>query len=103
MLYFECKQAKPKFNNTPPKNKDHCLYLCGNNIYSGSELMDDVTEQALKEYYDKINKLRNEFNNRPDFAYKITTLKGNEAKQFPPVFFNQTNNDKKIFNSWNMF
>lgn len=100
LLYLECKQKKPKFNNTPPKNKDHCLYLCGNNLYSGSELMNEITEQALSEYYEEEIERRTIFNNRPEIAVKITSLKANELKIFPPIYFNKENNDGKIINSF---
>ena len=96
MLYLECKQKKPTFNNTPPKNKDHCLYLCGNDLYSGSELMNEITEQALSDFYKEELERRTIFNNRPEIAVKITPLKGNELKSFPPIFFDKEKNLEKI-------
>nr|QFG74455.1 MAG: hypothetical protein [Megaviridae environmental sample] len=98
MIYVECKQRRPRFNNTPPKNNDYCLYICGNNLYIGSELMNDTNEEAIREYYRILDELRTNFNNNEDLEYNITTLKAIECSRFPPSFFNKETNDQKIVN-----
>lgn len=98
MIYVECKQRRPKFNNTPPKNNDYCLYICGNNLYIGSELMNDTTEKAISEIFRIYNELRTNINNREDLEINITSQKGVELSRFPPSFFDKETNDQKIVN-----
>lgn len=98
MIYVECKQRKPKFNNTPPKNNDYCLYICGNNLFIGSQIMNSKNQDSILELNEKIKQLIIEHNKKENLDYIRTSLKAIEPKKFPPPFFNQEINNEKIVN-----
>lgn len=96
LIYLECKQEKPKFNNTPPKNNDYCLYICGHNLFIGSQIMNNKNEDSILELNEKINQLIIEHNKNNNLDYIRTSLKAIEPKKFPPLFFNKEINNEKI-------
>ena len=76
LTYIECKQSIPTFNNNTPKMKDNCIYICGNNIYSGFLLSTLEIEMRRNEYKKKLIELAKEYSdtNTKCIAYKKMEL-----------------------------
>lgn len=77
ILYIECKQKRPKFNNNPPKMKKNCLYICGNELYNGFLLTTPEWQDHKERYITRYRELINEFNT-DEFRvvlYKVIELK----------------------------
>ena len=77
ILYIECKQMRPKFNNNPPKMKKNCLYVCGNKLYNGFLLTTPEWQDHKDRYITRYRELINEFHT-DEFRvvlYKVIELK----------------------------
>ena len=76
LTYIECKQSIPTFNNNTPKMKENCIYICGNNIYSGFLLSTLEIEERRNEYKKKLIELAKEYSdiNTKCIAYKKMEL-----------------------------
>lgn len=57
LLYIECKQLSPTFNNNPPKKNKNCHYICGNQIYNGYLLLSDNHWLRISEFIRKHREL----------------------------------------------
>ena len=57
LTYIECKQKKPTFNNNPPKGNFNCIYICGNNIYSGIVLTNRKIQRKISSYKNDLKML----------------------------------------------
>ena len=86
ILYVECKQLKPTWNNTPAKRCRHCIYICGNTIFCG-ELLVREDDETHKEYFiQKYRELVEECNGF-DTNYRFVQYKKIELKNWPPPCF----------------
>ena len=61
MVYIECKQLIPKFNNNPPKMNKNCIYICGNKIFNGYLLTTPEWQDKKDEFIRRYNLLAEEF------------------------------------------
>ena len=61
IVYIECKQLVPKFNNNPPKMNKNCIYICGNKIYNGFLLTIQEWQDRKNEFIQRYNSLAQEF------------------------------------------
>ena len=106
LLYIECKQPKPTWNNNPPKRNRYCMYICGNKIFNGYLLLSELGEKRIKKLIKDLKKVIDEFNDVPDEDtgnIKAILYKKPELISFPPPDFNEKENDKlneTIFNEF---
>lgn len=77
LVYIECKQKNPKFNNNPPKMNKNCIYVCGNKIFNGFLLTTQEWQDRKNEFIVKYNLLAQEFtsDNMIIVPYKVIELK----------------------------
>ena len=61
IVYIECKQLIPKFNNNPPKMNKNCIYICGNKIFNGFLLTTQEWQDRKNEFIRRYNSLAQEF------------------------------------------
>ena len=61
LVYIECKQEVPKFNNNPPKMNKNCIYICGNKIFNGFLLTTQEWQDKKNEFILRYNSLAQEF------------------------------------------
>lgn len=57
LTYIECKQRKPTFNNNPPKGNFNCIYICGNDLYSGIVLTNRKIQRKINSYKNDLKML----------------------------------------------
>ena len=69
---IECKKLTPTFNNTPPKMKKNCLYICGNRIFNGFLL---TTPEWQEKYFRYITKYKDHVEEFKDDEFKAVLYK----------------------------
>ena len=86
ILYLECKQSRPTWNNTPAKRCKHCLYICGNEIFNGSLIMSEEEQIHINSFVQRYRDLVDEFNNL-DNNINFVTYKKIELRKWPTPYF----------------
>ena len=88
ILFIECKQRIPKFNNTPPKKNKCCIYICGNNLFNGFYLRSQENVDKFNQYVRERQELAERYNSDPEFDMRISSLRGIEfTSNWPPIYF----------------
>ena len=86
IVYIECKQKRPTWNNTPPKRFRHCLYICGNQVFNGEIITSEDEQLLVKKYIQRYTELVREFNELTDI-FKFVRYKKIELRQWPTQYF----------------
>ena len=84
--YIECKQAKPTWNNTPPKRYDHCLYICGNKAFVGSLICSEEEVNLIQTYVHQYTELVKTFNQN-NLNIQFVRYKKIELRKWPTPYF----------------
>lgn len=103
LRYIECKQLKPTWNNSPPKNNRNCIYICGNKVYCGdciTNIQENELDINFMKEYDELCKKYNLKSNELKLNKKYITYKKVEHKCFPPEYFNEEINNHNIIQSF---
>ena len=89
--FIECKQSKPTFNNTPPKNKKCCTYICGNDLFNGYYLRSQKCVDKYNQYVKDYKELNQRYNSDPEFDMDVKCYKkleyGSKKNPWPPIYF----------------
>lgn len=88
ILYIECKQLIPTWNNTPAKRCKHCIYICGNEIYNGLLIMSEGDRIHINRFVQRYRGTVDEFNNL-DTNIRIVASKKIELKKWPTPYFRE--------------
>tara|TARA_Y100000389_G_C17439674_1_gene507769 strand:+ start:123 stop:1118 length:996 start_codon:yes stop_codon:yes gene_type:complete len=88
ILYIECKQPIPTWNNTPAKRCKHCIYICGNEIYNGSLIMTEGEQIHKNSFVQRYRDMIDEYNNL-DTNIKIVAYKKIELRKWPTPYFRE--------------
>tara|TARA_Y100000996_G_C22514965_1_gene640034 strand:- start:864 stop:1547 length:684 start_codon:yes stop_codon:yes gene_type:complete len=104
LVYIECKQEKPTWNNTPPKKCKDCVYICGNKVYNGAIILSDYDLKLINDYKKGYEEHVRYFNNLSS-EMKFVMYKKIETAQWPTKYFieNEKHNNNYIHETLSRF